>query len=136
MNNFTAKYLFMDAMGYEFLIRRVYHCGRHGVKGADADVYRKLEKAEINLTNVHLNKTREEKEHDYNTAFAAVRMYVGNAFREGIKQVQHMTTKEEMDKLEGMQAEVNSISFYTKKRIDEIIGEADGIFRKHGLEAR
>lgn len=39
----------MDAMDYEFLLRRVYDCDRHGANGdADADVYRKMEHA-INL---------------------------------------------------------------------------------------
>ena len=126
----------MDAMEYEYLLRRVYHCGRHGAKGADADIYRKLERAEVNLTNANWNKTQEEKEHDYNTAFAEVRMFVRNAFREGIKQVQHKTTKKEIEKLESMQTEVSSIGFYDKKRLDEIIEEADDIFRTHGLEAR
>ena len=34
-----------NAMNYEYLIRRIYGCGRHGVEGADADIYRKLSRA-------------------------------------------------------------------------------------------
>lgn len=36
----------MEAMEYEFLLRRVYNCGRRGVSGADADIYRQMEHAE------------------------------------------------------------------------------------------
>lgn len=125
----------MNAMSYEYLLRRVYHCGRHGAKGADADVYRKLEHAEMHLTNPNRNKTKEEKEYDYRTAFAGVKTYVSNAIREGAKQVQYKATQEEAGKLEGMQTELNDFAFYDKKRLDEIIREADKIFGEHGLEA-
>ncbi len=33
------------AMGYEYLIRRANKCGRHGVAGANADIYRSFERA-------------------------------------------------------------------------------------------
>jgi len=123
-------------MSYEYLLRPVYHCGRHGAKGADADVYRKLERAEIHLTNPNWNKTKEEKEYDYRVAFAGVKSYVGNALKEGFKQVQYKATEEEVGKLENIKTELNDIGFYDKKRLDEIIKEADKIFKEHGLEAR
>lgn len=37
----------VDAMTYEYLIRRAYQCGRYGVSGADADIYRAYERKEI-----------------------------------------------------------------------------------------
>ena|SRR3990167_7742885 len=36
-----------NALAYEYLIRRVHQCGRYGVEGADADIYRELENAEV-----------------------------------------------------------------------------------------
>lgn len=123
-------------MSYEYLLRRVYHCGRHGAKGADADVYRKLGHAEMHLTNPNWNKTKEEREYDYRAAFAGVKTYVSNAIREGFKQVQYKATQEEIEKLEGIKTELNDIDFYDKKRLDEIISEADKIFRDSGLEVR
>ena len=36
----------MDALGYEYLIRRAHYCGRYGVHGADADTYRSYEREE------------------------------------------------------------------------------------------
>jgi hypothetical protein len=126
----------MNAMSYEYLLRRIYHCGRHGAKGADADVYRKLEHAEMHLTNPNWNKTKEEKEYDYRVAFAGVKSYLVNALKEGFKQVQYKATEKEIEKLESIRTELNDIDFYHKKRLDEIIGEADKIFKGHGLEAR
>ena len=126
----------MDAMDYEYLLRRIYQCGRHGAKGADADIYRKLERAEVNLTNVHWNKTQEVKEHDYYTAFAEVRMHVRNALREGVRQVEYRLSDEEIKLFEKIREEVNKLGFYNKKRLDEIIDQADDVFRKYGLEAR
>ena len=126
----------MDAMSYEYLLRRVYHCGRGGVKGADADIYRKLEHAATYLDDSNMKGTKEKKQQDYFNAFAEVKMYVRNALREGIRQVKHRTTKSEFTKLEAMEEEVHSIKFYDKTGLDEIIEEADDIFRKYGLEAR
>ena len=34
----------MKALHYEYLIRAVFKCGRYGVAGADADIYRRLER--------------------------------------------------------------------------------------------
>ncbi|WP_075340719.1 hypothetical protein [Tenacibaculum agarivorans] len=42
------------AMRYEYLIRRAHQCGRHGVAGADADIYRRF------LTNASIYKTEKE----------------------------------------------------------------------------
>lgn len=69
----------MSAMSYEYLLRRVYQCGRDGAKSADADIFRKLEHAERYLTDPHWNKSQEQKEYDYSKAFAEVRMYVRDA---------------------------------------------------------
>jgi len=33
------------ALSYEYLLRRAHKCGRHGVAGANADVYRHFERA-------------------------------------------------------------------------------------------
>lgn len=33
------------AMSYEYLIRRAHQCGRHGVAGANADNYRRLQRS-------------------------------------------------------------------------------------------
>lgn len=35
------------AMSYEYLIRRAHQCGRYGVEGANADIYRSYERAAL-----------------------------------------------------------------------------------------
>ena len=35
----------VDAMNYEYLIRRAFQCGRFGVAGANADIFRSLERS-------------------------------------------------------------------------------------------
>jgi hypothetical protein len=127
------KYIIMEAMNYEYLIRRVNQCGRHGVKGADADIYRRMERAETHLTNPYWNKTQEEKEHDYRISFTEVSRYVSKAIKNGIDQIEYRATEEEKDQLKKMVKEVDDFDFYNKKRIEEIIDSSDEIFRKHGL---
>ena len=86
MCNFTKNtFTIIGAREYECLLRWVYHCGPGGVKGADADIYRKLEHAEAHLTSFHWNKTQEQKEYDYGSAFAEIRMYVLRAIRDGLE---------------------------------------------------
>jgi hypothetical protein len=124
----------MEAMHYEYLLRRVYNCGRHGVDGADADYYRSMEFAEAVLDDPNWGKSKQDKEYEFRKAFAGIKMYVVKALRDGLKKVQYRVTKKETEKLETMQSEVSSIGFYNKKRLNEIIDDADEIFRKHGLE--
>jgi hypothetical protein len=126
----------MEAMNYEHLIRRVNQCGRHGVKGADADIYRRMERAEMHLADIYWNKTNEEKEHDYRIAFAEVSRYVSKAIKDGIDQIAYNITDEEKGKLKNVVKETGSFDFYNKIRIDEIIKDTDEIFRKYGLEMR
>lgn len=126
----------MDAIDYEYLLRQVYNCGRHGVKGADADLYRKLEYAETQLTDPDWNKTQEQKEHDYRSVFVEVRMHVRKAVRDGKEKIKYSALKEEMKKLEEMESALHKLNFYDKKILDEIIDNASDIFRKYGLQAR
>lgn len=75
----------MDAMDYEFLLRRVYQCGRSEAKGADADIYNQMEDAWVYLTKPHGKKTQKQRRDDYRRAFLEVKIHVRNALVEGIK---------------------------------------------------
>lgn len=124
----------MDAMAYEFLIRRVYQCGRNGIEGADADIYRKMEHAESHLNDPHWRKTKEEKEYDYRSAFVEVKNHVANAIKKGSEKVKFKLSKEEESHLYRMLNTVRRIDFYNKEELDEIIDKADEIFSKQGLQ--
>lgn len=41
----------MDAHSYEMLVRRVYKCGRTSNNGANADIYRKMERSFYSIEN-------------------------------------------------------------------------------------
>lgn len=124
----------MEAMNYETLIRRVNQCGRHGVKGADADIYRRMERAERYLADSNWLKSKEEKEHDYRISFGEVTRYVSRAIKDGANLIEHTLSEEEQTQLNGMITEIDSLDFYDKKRIEEIIQIADLMFRTHGLK--
>ncbi len=126
----------MEAMDYEFLLRRVYNCGRHGVKGADADIYRRMEKAGWHLNDPLWGKSKEQKEHDYYSAFIQVKNHVANAIRKGLEQIDYKASVEEINELKIMLAALREHNFYDKEKLDAIINDADKIFRKHGLEGR
>jgi len=126
----------MDSMHYEYFLRRVYHCGRDHRKGADSDIYKKMERAENDLNSAYSSKTQELKERDYLAAFASVRIFVKNAVRDGFEQIQFSTSTLETEKLESMIYSLRNLGFHDKKILDEFINSANAIFCRHGLEAK
>jgi hypothetical protein len=125
----------MEAMNYEYLIRRVYNCGRNYSKGADADIYRQMQHAHNDLTTKTMYKTQNEREYEYRSSFAAVRGNVDKAIKEGIKQVNYTAKKEDITELQTMSADL-TMDFYDKSKLDTIISRADKIFHSCGLEMR
>jgi len=93
----------MEAMEYEFLLRRVYRCGRNYSNGADADIYRSMEHAHRNLETKTLYFTQDEREYQFQKAFAAVRMNVRDAIEAGIKQI---GSKEAIAQLQDLKAKL------------------------------
>lgn len=126
----------MEAMSYEFLLRRVYNCGRHGVKGADADIYRRMDMAKRHLDDPYWGKSKEQKEHDFYSSFIQVKDHVANAIKKGLEQIDYKATEEDINSLKTMLAALREHNFYDTEKLDEIIDNADEIFRKHGLKGR
>jgi hypothetical protein len=72
----------VDAMDYEYLMRRALQCGRSLTKGADADIYRRLEHAYGHFTREAeakrlgqpstWNKSLSELESDYKVSLRKV----------------------------------------------------------------
>ena len=122
-------------MEYESLLRSVYNCGRGEVKGADADIYRRMEMAERHLTDTHWMKTEGVKREDYRTTFIEVRMYVRKALRDGLEKIKNNVTQEEGELIDDMGTMIHDPNFYNKIELDRIIGTAVFIFFKNGLKA-
>jgi hypothetical protein len=124
----------MGAMGYESLIRTVYHCVKGGTKGANANIYRNMETTERFLTDVNWKKTDAEKILNHKTAFTEVRMYVRNALRDGLEKIKYKATRQDIEAIELMQEKLYQNRFYNKAALDVIIHDAETIFFKNGLE--
>lgn len=122
-------------MAYEWLLRRVYNSGRNFASGAEADIYRKMEREHHGLTITHMNGTQESREYEYRKAFTAVRGYVSKALAEGIKQIGYRAEDDEKAQLQKMAGRL-MMDFYDKAALDEIIRAADAIFHKYGLQGR
>ena len=73
----------MKALEYETLVRRVNGCGRSRYNGADADIYRVMERAFLHLNDPLWLKSKEEKKFDCRKAFGTVHQYVSNAIDYG-----------------------------------------------------
>jgi len=125
----------MDALDYEFLIRRIYHSGRTSKNGANADIYRKVETSLSHLNDPMWKKTQEQKNYDYASAFAEVRMYVRDAIAEGINKIRYRVSTQDLETLNAMQEKLHELHFYDKVILDEMIETADDIFNKNGLKA-
>lgn len=125
----------MDAMEYETLLRRVHNSGRNYSIGADADIYRPMERALRSLGIKSLNRSQDELEYEYRKAFAKVREFVQDALLTGIRKIQYSAPKEDVEELRRM-SESLGIDFYDKEKLDRIIHAANGILKSHGLEMR
>lgn len=123
----------MQAMEYECLLRMVYQCGRNASMGADADIYRKMEREHHNLTTKSLYATQEIREYEFSKSLASVKINVRDAILSSIKKI---GDREDIEKLESFATELRSVRFNSKGRIDEIINNATDIFMKHGLQVR
>ena len=120
-------------MFYEYLLRRVYQTGRKTSNGADADIYRDMEHAYIDLEAKTMFANQDDRVYGFQKKFARVRGYVEGALTEGIKKITHRADKEDIQKLETMYASL-TFRFYDKDALDTIINDAGHIFKKNGLE--
>jgi hypothetical protein len=123
----------MEAMEYEILIRKIYNSSRSSKNGADADIYRRMERAERHLNDPNWGKSNVQKENDFREAFVTVRSNVQKALQEGYEQIQHRAAADETALLESMISKLRDINFYNKKELDKMIKDAMHIFHKYGM---
>lgn len=134
--------LFSDdnAMSYEYLIRRVHQCGRHGVAGADADTYRHFlrsagmyyntKKAIANNTERLWNQSEEKLLLDYMTKAGEITGYIRTALQKAMSKYETNFTDEQYQELE----DVNSLlSKPSISIINEVIERADKVILAIGL---
>ncbi len=124
----------MDAMSYEYLIRKAYNCGRGCAGGkAEATIYRKMERAENALKMRMSTTTNGDLEYDCRSAAIGVSMNVDDAIRKVINgSFFPKKNKKPKKRLEEL---ADKVSMSTdRKTINETIEEAHEIFKELGIE--
>lgn len=125
----------VDGITYEILIRRAFNCGRGGVSGAEADIYRRMETAYKLIGSGLSTKSEFDLELDYKGAAVKVSRYVEEALRKAIADLKYDTGK--MDKKEELEKLYKQLSLTpSKEEIDEVIDKALDIFIELKFEAR
>jgi hypothetical protein len=124
----------MDALEYEYLIRRIYQTGRTSANGADADVYRKMERAETalrldseNCVNHRMRistKSIEELQQGYESECIRVWQFIQKAIR---KFLQERSAILDADELQDLQNYSEKRDLPLKREIDSIISVANEI---------
>ncbi|MFP5437254.1 MAG: hypothetical protein ACLGH8_05685 [Bacteroidia bacterium] len=129
-----------DAMSYEYLIRRVYQIGRFGNNDANADIYRKLEKAEklYNLETENIEKEQprismqsiDDIAYEYRVQCRKVWAIIEVAIRYGISKNRDVLTDNNIKEMENSIIEPKIV---IKEHIDNAIDTAEKIYINHKI---
>lgn len=102
-----------NAMSYEYLIRSAHQCGRYGVAGANADIYRGLignaskyyseMEAIKNKTERKWLKNEKEMLADYMRSCGEVKGYIKTAIEKVRKEYDTILTDEQYNELEDVE---------------------------------
>lgn len=124
----------MEALSYEYLLRRVYQVGRGEKDGADADEYRDMEHAEsilrLEQQNIKERKPRistqsiNELEYEYRVQCNRVWRFVSSAIRESLSRYAHQLNENEKKQLQEC---LNSTQQIKKEDIDRAVKIATDI---------
>jgi hypothetical protein len=118
-----------SALNYEYLIRRAFQCGRYGVPGANADVFRALERSFV--LNRDNNDVNQSEELLFNYAFdcGEVATYMITAIEKFANDFEANLTPEQNEEIEDL------ISLLNNSRIEQIeqaIERAQALMITHG----
>lgn len=90
----------MNAMLYEKLMKMAHQCQRNGMRGADADIYRNMDRAMHELRYPETSHHPEEQlEHIVKIAMGQVRGYTEAAIRKAITMIKNAEDKEALNNL-------------------------------------
>lgn len=125
-------------MNYEYLIRKAYNCGRHGVIGANADIYRRYQR-DLNLYNASIKEIENKESRSWLKEIKLMAFEV--SMRSGliiayIKMALNHVRKEFEDEIDIKRFDllISKLSVPTKENIDEVIKEAHIIFNELELK--
>jgi len=122
------------AMDYEYLIRRSFQCGRSDSKGANADIYRRLERsyghfvreseAEKTGKPRNWNKSVSELEAEYKSDLRVVAGYVDAAIVKAIQNFSGTLSSVQQEQLSGYRKHLINPS---PEDVEEVIEKAQDI---------
>ncbi len=112
----------MKALHYEYLIRAAFKCGRYGVAGADADIYRRLERVSWREPSGGVDPFK------LGVRVGGVAAHIENALESVKKKYRH--NEEFIEKIEEC---ICLLCDPTKEKIDECIDKTWEAFRSIGL---
>jgi len=126
----------MDALSYEYLIRKAFNCDRGGANGmAEADIYRKMERVENAIKMRMSASSNGDLEYNYRSAAINISVNVSEALRKVSKDF-HFESKNQNLK-QRLQKLADNVSMSTdRKIIDDTIKEAHEIFKEIKLNLR
>lgn len=110
----------MEAMEYEHLIRSVFNSSRKKKNGADADIYRPMERNHKNLKTESMYSNQDEREIAFQRSFVPVRNNIRDAILEARRKLSGKASIQELSNLDSFSTELNHL-FYDKVRLDVII---------------
>lgn len=129
-----------DAMSFEYLLRRISQVGRYGKRYIDADVYRRLERAErlyiLETENIEKKQPRlgiqsiEDLAYEYRVECRKVWSIIENAIRQGINDNRNIFDNEEIEEMEKSLIEPRIV---TKEYIDKVIDKVERIYSNHKI---
>lgn len=129
-----------DSMSFEYLLRRIHQVGRHGERDVNADVYRRLERAERlyileteNITNKQPRisiQSIDDIAYEYRVECRKVWSIIETAIHKGIAENRGKFTIDEVEKMENSIIEPRIV---TKDHIDNAIDTVEKIYINHKI---
>lgn len=109
----------MDALKYEYLIRRAFQCGRYGVPGANADTFRALERSYVLYRDNNTPARHDELLIKYAFDCGEVATYINVAIEKFSKDFEEQLTAEENQEIEDIISILNESTIVEIKQAIE-----------------
>lgn len=129
-----------DSMSFEYLLRRIYQVGRYGKRDVDADVYRRLERAErhyiLETENIKNKQPRisiqsiDDIDYEYRVECRKVWSIIKTAIQKGITENRDKFSIDEIEKMEDSIIEPRIV---LKEHIDNTIDTVEKIYVSHKI---
>ena len=120
----------ISPMHYEYFIRRCHSVARYGIKGADADDFRRLQGLSYEIGDTLTPEKKEKVIAKYKNELTKIKGYVDKAMSTAFKKFGSKFTDAETEILSELQ---RSLPNATLEELNEIINNATGIMVKHEI---